>query len=207
MLLVAVSISIYQFTTLSKSVEALIENNYKTIQACQEMLGALEREDSGILLLLLGKWTEGREMVQSADITFNRSLELARNNVTEEGEDVLIQDLENQYANFKSHWERPIVGTDKEGDLKWYFNTIYESFINTTSAIEKLLILNQESMYASALDLKERAKRALMPGIVAIIAALFFVLMFNVFINAYFIRPIVDLMPYKNLKIIERSLI
>ncbi len=157
------------------------------------MLGALEREDSGILLLLLGKWTEGREMVQSADITFNRSLELARNNVTEEGEDVLIQDLENQYANFKSHWERPIVGTDKEGDLKWYFNTIYESFINTTSAIEKLLILNQESMYASALDLKERAKRALMPGIVAIIAALFFVLMFNVFINAYFIRPIVGI--------------
>jgi HAMP domain-containing protein len=193
MLLVAASISIYQFNDLSDSVQHLIDYNYKTIQACEDMLGALEREDSGILLLLHGEWKEGQQVLMSADSSFRASLAIARKNVTDDGEDALIDDLERQYKEFKSHWERPFVVADKEGSLDWYFENQYQAFIKAKGAVEKLLLVNQESMYASASHLKERAKRALMPGIVAIIAALLFALMFNTFINAYLIHPIKNL--------------
>ena len=48
--------SIYELQSIGTSVQQLLEDNYKSIDASKIMLEALEREDSGILLLLSGKW-------------------------------------------------------------------------------------------------------------------------------------------------------
>ena len=45
-------------------------------------------------------------------------------------------------------------------------------------------------MYLEASELKEQAHRAIMPGIVAIISALIFLVMFNFFIGLILVRPI-----------------
>lgn len=91
MLAVAGIISILEFRWLSNSVHGLIENNYKSIEASKTMVESLEREDSGILLLMLGEWKEGREILKSADSLFLRAFETAKNNLTENDEDLHIK--------------------------------------------------------------------------------------------------------------------
>lgn len=190
LLVVAGAVSIYEFVKLSNSVDALIEDNYKTIVAAKQMLEALEREDSGILLLILGQWEEGRKILKTADSEFLKGLEIARNNITEPNENKLIENIELQYSQYKSIWEKPIVDTQKEGNIHWYQMTIHQEFSKTKHAINDLMTLNQDSMYLEASALKDKSYRAIMPDIVAIIAAVLFSIILNFFITKYYISPL-----------------
>ncbi|MBC8490079.1 MAG: hypothetical protein H8D45_29020 [Bacteroidetes bacterium] len=193
MLSIAGFMSIYEFSRLSKSVSALIDDNYKTIEASKTMIEALEREDSGILLLVSGHWKEGRKILQSADSLFSSALNIAKNNITEKDEDKYIEQIEKSYLKYKKKWDTPIVGTNKENSINWYFTDSHTSFITAKYEIKALMSLNQDSMYKEATELKEKAQRAIMPGIVAIIIALVFLLMFNFFISKYYVKPIENL--------------
>lgn len=183
-------ISIIEFRWLSNSVHGLIQDNYKSVEASKTMIGAIERENSGILLLMLGEWETGRKIIDSSDIFFLAALETAKNNITEPDEERYIDNIESAYSNFKEKWGRPIVDIYKDVDISWYNNEIHQSFLNTRNAIESLMTLNQTALYNDASELKEKSKRAMMPGIVSIISALILSALLNFFITRYFVRPI-----------------
>lgn len=193
LLAVAGTISIIEFRWLSNSVHGLIQDNYKSIEASKRMIEALEREDSGILLLLLGEWEGGRKILNSADSSFAAAFELAKSNLTESNEEQYIEKIESAYHAYKAVWERPIVDTDKQGNIEWYKDDVHKKFIETMSAINELMALNQSSMYDEVTELREKSKRAIMPGIVSIISALVFSLILNFFITRYFVNPISEL--------------
>lgn len=65
--------------------------------------------------------------------------------------------------------------------------------MDTKNAVDELMTLNQSAMYGEVSDLKERSKRAIMPGIVSFIGALVFLLILNFFITKYFVDPISEL--------------
>ena len=52
------------------------------------------------------------------------------------------------------------------------------------------MVLNQKTMYETGSLVKNRANKAIMPGIVAIVAGVIFSLIFSYFIHYYVIRPI-----------------
>jgi len=191
MLLIAGVWSIYELRTIGSSAQALLDDNYRSIDAGKKMIEALEREDSAVLLLLSGKWDQGRPIIQAADIAFQQGLQIARNNVTIPGEQDYIHTLAKQYAAYKKLWLKPIVGTKYEGNLTWYFEEIHKAFLKLKDTIEKLIMLNHQTMYRTASELKNRAHRSTMPGIVAILSALIFTLIFNYFINFYMVSPII----------------
>ena len=193
MLCIAGIWSIYELTTVGSSVQALLDDNYKSINAAKTMDEALEREDSGILVLLLGRWEEGRSIISSADIEFLSGLQTAAGNITIPGEKAQVDEIKSKYNAFKGLWSKPIVGTEHERNLDWYFNEVRHAFLDLKKSIEGLKAMNDRLMYRTASDLKNRAHRAVMPGIVAILAALIFTLIFNYFINFYLIGPIIKL--------------
>jgi len=190
MLIVAGSFSIIEFSKISKSVEDLLDNNYRSIEASKNLLEALEREDSGVLLLLHGNWNEGRKVIEYGDSLFKKSLYIVENNITEKNEESYIDSIKRRYKKYKTIWEKPIVGTYKEENINWYYRETHTVFLEVKKAVKNLMDLNQESMYQESTKLKEKAKRAIMPGIVAIISAFIFLFLFNYFISHYFISPI-----------------
>jgi len=181
---------LYQFMILNHSVESLVEDNYKTIKACKGMLEALEREDSGILMLSMGNWKEGREILMLADSTFMAEMTIAKGNITEDNEDGYVQAVSDAYEAFRSRWKRPIVGTDKERNMVWYSDEVNPSFVETKQAVNALMVLNQESMYNEATKIKEQSYRAIMPGIVAIVAIIVFAFIFNFFLSQALLVPL-----------------
>ncbi len=193
MLLVAGFVSIREFTNIGQKVQDLLDDNYISIDASQTMLEALEREDSGILLLILGKWNEGRQLLMSSDSLFMSGYSIAKNNITIPGEDKYVEKIYSGYLEYKGQWERPIVGTEKEGDINWYYMQLHQDFLDVKHDVKELMTINQDTMYATSSELKNRSRRALMPGIVAIIAAVIFSLLFVFFITHYFVKPIINI--------------
>lgn len=193
MLLLAGFISIHELTSIGKSVIKMLDDNYQSIQASHTMLEALEREDSGVLLLLMGKWDEGRKHIYQSDSLFNNALATARYNITIDGEESFVERIETDYAKYKKSWEKPIVGTSKEGNFEWYYSESHQQFLKVKKSIKALMYLNQTTMYTTSKLLKDRSKRSVMPGIVAIITAIVFTLLFNYFVHYYIARPIVQI--------------
>lgn len=191
MLLIAGVWSIYQLNNIGTSVQQLLDDNYKSIKAADVMLQALEREDSAILLLLMGNWQEGRKILKSAHVSFMEGLEIAQNNLTIPGEKDYVDRIRAKYKSFNDLWTRPIVDTDKEGDLNWYFTTMHNTFLDLKSSVNELKALNEETLYRTASGLKNRANRAVVPGTVAIVSALIFSLIFSYLVNQFMVSPII----------------
>ena len=191
MLLVAGVWSVYELTTAGSSVQKLLNDNYKSINAGKMMVEALEREDSGILLLLSGKWERGRAIIEAGAKLFQKGFTIAQSNVTIPGEKAYVDEIEAKYKAYKDLWIKPIVDTSKEGNLNWYFQEVHRAFQDVKLSVGKLVTLNDQTMYQTASELKNRAHRAIMPGIVAILAALIFTVLFNFLIHYYVVSPII----------------
>ncbi len=191
MLILSGILSVFEIYNIGSSVELMLEDNYKSINATEEMVEALEREDSGILLLLMGRWEEGRRILNSGDSAFMKNLIIAANNITIPGEHEYVNRLRASYNEYKAIWEKPIVGTMKEENLNWYSEVVHKSFLHTKQDAEQLMRLNDQVLYQTASDLKDRTHRSIMPGIVSVVSAIIFVFIFYYFVTYYFVKPIV----------------
>ncbi len=191
MLAIAGAWTIYELRSAGFSMQVMLDENYRSIHAAEDMIEALEREDSAILLLLLGKWDEGRSMLYEADSLFIEKLSFAYSNITIPGERSILDSISSKYKIYKKLWERPIVDTPREGNIDWYFSIVHHSFLGVKSSVQELNSLNNNTMYQTASDLKQRSTRAVMPGLIAILAALVFTFIFNYFVNYYMISPII----------------
>jgi methyl-accepting chemotaxis protein len=146
-----------------------------------------------LLLLLSGKWLQGREMIEKADQAFQLALDTAKSNLTIPNEMSYVEDIDLKYKAYKSLWMGPVAGAQSDYSLDWYFEHGHKAFQATKTAADALMGLNDEIMYQTASNLKNRTHRIIMPGIVAIVSALVFSLVFNYFINHYFVNPIISI--------------
>jgi hypothetical protein len=191
MLFLAGGWSIYELTKIGTSVQRLLDDNYRSINAARIMIEALEREDSAVLLLQSGNWKEGRDIITSADLSFQEGFRIANMNITIPGEKGYLDNIEAAYKDYKNLWIKPIVGTSGEKNLDWYFKEAHPKFLQVKSDVEELMTLNDGVMYQMGSGLKNRANRAVMPGVVAILSALVFSFVFSYFVNYYLVGPII----------------
>jgi len=191
MLLLAGAWSVYELRSIAESVPKILEDNYKSIRAAKIMMEALEREDSAVLLLLSGKWEEGRSMIQGADRQFLEGFDVAMKNLTMPGEGDVVEKIRTGYETYKSLWLKPIVGTGHEGNLQWYLDSVFQAFLKVKNSVHQLSDMNDRGMYDAALYLRDKAHRSTMPGIVAMISALVLSLIFSYFVNTFMVSPII----------------
>jgi CHASE3 domain sensor protein len=193
LLMVAGTVSVIEFLKLSHSLTALIEDNYKTIEASKKIQEALERKDSGVLLMLLGERDEGREIINSASKNYANAFEIVKNIIIETNEEDYIHRIDSLYIQFHSNVQQVLYNNIEQGDMVWYQSKIYQSFSQVKYAVNELMELNQASMYEETTLLKNKSHRAIMPGIVAIVGALIFSLLLSFFISKYYISPLSSL--------------
>lgn len=193
MLTIAAVFGIYEFRKLSHSVDSLLSDNYTSIVACSNMLEGLEREDSGVLLFLMGQKDMGLAAIAEGDSIFTRSLQIVQNNITESNEEASINEIILQYSRYRQLLEILKTNDTVTSQMEWFTLAVNPVFKEVKTSIKSLMMLNQTSMFNESFQLQEKAQRAVMPGFVAVVAALLFAIVFNFFINYYFVSPIVRL--------------
>jgi HAMP domain-containing protein len=191
MLLLAGVWSVVQIRGMGQSVRGILDDNYRSIQAARGMLESLEREDSGVLLLLLGERDHGRSILVAADSVFTANLEFAEGNVTLPGEGACIDSLRAAYDDYHAQWSGRVVGTEHERNLEWYSGPVQSAFHRVKGRVDELMSMNDRGVYETAARLESQARRATMPGVVAILSAVVFSLLFSSFVQLYMVRPLI----------------
>lgn len=191
MLMAAGIMSILEFEKIGNSVDTVLKNNYQSIEAAKKMLDALEREDSGILLWMLGNKDTGEGTIVVSDSIIREAIIDMEKNVTEFNEPEHITAVKNAYTQYHSSVKHILEsGESNEENIVLYNNETDSLFLETKEFIYKLMVLNHDQMYRQAGIVKEQSRRAMMPAIVSIAAAILFSMLLYFFIRTYFILPI-----------------
>ena len=188
MLLIAGIMSIWELSKMNNSFTNVIDNNYLSIEHALKITHALEREDSGILMLFLGNKEEALSVINSADSTITLSMIEVKKNATEPGEDALIKSIETEYKSYSILLDSVI--SNKIEHEETVYKDLHSQFTKTKEVITNLMELNQNSMYSKANEMHKKLYQTIMPSIVSIILAIVFALLLNFYISHYFVNPL-----------------
>lgn len=191
MLLAAAVMSMMEFRNMGDSVKGVLNNNFSSIEAAKRMMDALEREESGLLLWIIGDREEGSQTIRASHIIIRSALRDAEKNITETDEPRHISDITESYDGYHTSVLSIIEGTLLPEEAKEaYDRETRLLFFRAKQAVNALLMLNQEQMYHQSEIIQERSRRAMMPAFVSIVAAVLFALLLYYFIRMYVIRPV-----------------
>ena len=186
-------ISIFQLIGMEKSVSGMLSDNVKSVELSKYMTDAVEAQSWNILNIITKEKTEDDAKLHFYEDEFKNLIDNARNNLTVEGENVVIDSLEAAYIKY--HQRIKVLDSlfalpDTDKRINWFADLYQPAYVMFNTAIQKLRLVNQNALFENSVKLEEGFYRMLMPPIIAIGVGLLLVILFNYFLNLYFISPI-----------------
>ena len=152
---------------LGTASDAILSENYRSIEAAEHMRDALERQDSAVLLYVLGSEAEGARQFEANEGRFHRWFGRAEDNVTIPGEQAILAAVDSAYSAYAAAFtglvEAGGAGTASPrpaGDRlatarRLYQERMLPSFQAAEDRVVDLRALNEQTMVAAS----ERAGR------------------------------------------------
>lgn len=180
---------------LGKPPNTILKENYRSILATENMVDAIERQDSGILRLLLNDTQEGINQFRKNEAEFLKWLALAKDNITIKKEADLVRIIETQYANYRQNFSSLADFSETNSEdlapfTKRYKNEIQPIFNEVRKTCLLLRDLNQASMSDTSKTNLSASKSAFTGLIVITAIILIGVLIFTLRIIRHLINPI-----------------
>ena len=185
--------AIVNLISLGQATDAILSENYRSILAAENMVDALERQDSGILLLFLGETRKGIAQFRENEAIFLGWLARAKDNITINGEAELVHSIETDYAGYRQRFSALTDLRDPDTpplQTGYYRETIYPLFARVREACSELRNLNEETMYAASVRAGNVARRAIWSTALVAASALIVALLFSVFLAERIVGPI-----------------
>ncbi len=185
--------SVINIVSLGKATDAILSENYRSILAAENMVDALERQDSGVLLVLLGDGDSGTAQFMNYEAEFRKWLARAKDNITVSGEAELVHSIESgyqKYLNTVSALTDP-RNTSTEIQLPdMYQRDILPSFQIVHKACIDLRNLNEKTMYNASLRAGVVARNAIWSTLLVAGAAIVVALIFSLILAERIVQPI-----------------
>jgi len=184
-------IAVFEFNRMRNSVTVLMKANINSINTSR-MLMELTDEYNFILLsrVIVDSTFSSAEVLY--DDRFDNYLYNIKSNFSSQTEIETADSLAFSYSQYLSviSKTRNIMAEDIETRKKWYKNELEPVYNKLRKYKKELGILTQTALAQNTNELQEGYYRSIMPGIIAVSAGIVLVLLFNYFINLYFISPI-----------------
>lgn len=150
MIAVIGSASVLNLYRLSKAIDGLMGDNYKSINAVSYMLEAFERQDSAALIYLNVDVEKGLELFAQNSNEFMKWYVTASNNITEPGEKELLQDLNKDYMDYTMLFSKLQEIRNREGVSRaasFYDTEMMPEFVKIKNKLRELTHLNEVGMF------------------------------------------------------------
>ncbi len=186
-----VTLAVVNLVSLGRATEAILSENYRSILAAENMVDTIERQDSAVLLMLLGQGGGG-ELFRTNEAAFREWLAKARDNVTISGEGELLQGIERDYEAYRRAFEALAAELPAHGapDASGYLHDVSPLFTRVRDACVRLRLLNEEAMYGASLRAGEVARSAIWSTSLTAAASLAVALVFSMVLADRIVRPI-----------------
>jgi len=159
---------------LGQASDAILKENYKSILAAENMVYAIERQDSAILLIFLGYQEQGWKQFRENESEFFQWLARAKDNITIEGEETIVKNIETGYSSYLQHvveLKSISIGSPRK-TATIYHEAILPAFLSVRDTCIRLREINQQNMFKVSDRARYIAKRAIWSmatiGIVAV---------------------------------------
>lgn len=150
--------AIFNFKVLNNTVERILDSNYKSIAAAQQMESIIERQDSLQLSYLSTKDQKYIDAFIKAEKEFQNFLKQAKNNVTEKGEKDFVSELDTSYNSYINTFYKFLAKENLQ--TEYYFSEIFPKFEKIKSTCKNLLELNQNAMILKRKEADITTKKA-----------------------------------------------
>lgn len=187
--------AMFMMLRLGRASESILRENYRSIQAAEHMIDAIERQDSAILLYLLGYQEQGLKEFRENETAFLQWLGRARDNITVPGEKEIIDSIEQNYSQYLGEVVNLHLkgASDQRGAINLYHELILPLFRSTRDTCVKLREINHETMYAASnragqLSLQAVLSMSVIGGLSVIIGVVF-----SFFLSRLISRPVTEL--------------
>lgn len=143
--------AVFNLYDLGAAGEAILQENYKSILAAENMIDNIERQDSASLLLILGFADEGLEQFRRNEIEFLEWLSRAKDNITLEGEKKTLEDISENYKIYLVAFSDLSERVSNRGDVRTYYHEkLLPVFKQVRDTCIKIRDLNQDAMVMAA---------------------------------------------------------
>ncbi|MBC7806746.1 MAG: HAMP domain-containing protein [Akkermansiaceae bacterium] len=194
LMLMVLLASVGGFFRLGGYVDRILRDNYKSVVAAQAMKDALERQDSAATFHLAGQRDKARAQYAMNRARFEKALAEESGNVTEPGEQELVDEIRVRYAPYRKHLDQLFRGEmDNNAARGFYFRTLENDFLRLKETAQGILDLNQRAIVAADKEARAEANRsAILTAVVAVGAGLLAVVLTYRTVNSL-MTPIVSL--------------
>lgn len=147
--------------SLSRAIDGLMISNYKSINAANMMMEAIERQDSAALLYINADTQKGKELFTNNSEVFFKWYNIDSNNITEKGEKDIVNAIKVSYTRYMKLFLDLEEIRSQQGAAKAneYFNTeMSREFTNTKNELRQLSVLNEKAMFKSKAEATKNAQ-------------------------------------------------
>lgn len=157
-------ISMLNTYILKSSINGLISNNYKSINSINEMMNAIKNQDRAILIYLQGNKEEALNIFHTNDDEFYKWLYIEKSNITEEGEEALVEKINFQYIEFSklfSSLQDYSNGQNHSELVEFYQEKISPQVLEVIGDLKSLGEINEKIIFNKKEALKEETVNAI----------------------------------------------
>jgi two-component system, NtrC family, sensor histidine kinase KinB len=183
--------SAYSILKLGRSSESILRENYQSIMAAEHMIDAIERQDSSMLLMLLGFQEPWRNEFLAQQAVFWQWLGRAKDNITVAGEEGIVKAIQAEYSQYVIEAANLLI-IEKENHSRgvtYYHKSVFPLFRAVTEGCIKLRELNHETMYQASRRTHRLAGRVMVSVIIFGWAAILVGLAFSLVLSRFLSRP------------------
>lgn len=152
--------AVFNFNILNNSIERILDSNYKSIVAAQNMTTAVERQDSLQLSYIFTRDEKYMIDFMKNESQFYDFLKNAQDNITENGEKEIVISLGNSYKEYIKSFYNFMEIEDIGEQRNFYFKEVFPKFEKIKNISKKLLEINQDSMVVKRYEAGKIAEKA-----------------------------------------------
>ena len=192
-------IAIINFSTLKNSIDNILKSNYESVVYAQNMVIAIERQDSAELAMMFENSTEDPlKLFKDYEANFEMWLEKATNNITEKGEDLVIANINSLYKEYLDKFNEfeTLLKNNKSNEKAsrdFYYNEIFPLFESIKNECRNLLNINQDKMVVLKNESAVIANRATLINASISILTIAISLIFIIYLLNKIIRSLTNL--------------
>jgi len=187
--------AIANLISLGRATAAILRENYRSIQAAENMLQALAGQDKIIRESIFGLADDTMAQFRKEEARFFQSLAKAKDNITIEDEDAVLDTLESEYLGFLDQVGRLFAteSSAQSGTLLGYQRDVQPSVEQVSAACRQLRTLNEEFMFAASTKAGQVATRAIWSTLAVGLVALVLGIGFSTQFSRRLVRPVGEL--------------
>lgn len=176
---------------LGRASEAILEENYNSILAAENIIDAIERQDSAILLYLLENRNRGIQQYRQNQIEFLKWLGRAEGNITIAGEEEIINRIEESYEDYLTAFS--VLQQQSDPATEDYYATLLPIFEQIRDDSIELRLINQETMEAASENAQDISQQAIWSMAIAGATAAAIGLGFSLLLTRRIVQPLAEM--------------